>query len=103
MGGKSTASLQAVAGGANGSKGALKVSGEIISGADFTWAGVSFIPGSSPDDAVNLSSKKTISFWGKGDGKAYTVALMTESTQGQNSAVRRRAGMEAIFVPNLCV
>ena len=58
------------------------MAGEIVSGADFTWAGASFIPGASPEDAVNLSAKKTISFWAKGDGKRYTLALMTESTQG---------------------
>jgi hypothetical protein len=88
MGGKSKASLHVVSGGANGSKGALKVSGEIVSGADFTWAGASFIPGSSPDEAVNLSSKKMISFWAKGDGKTYTLALMTESTQGQMPGIQ---------------
>jgi hypothetical protein len=88
MGGKSTASLQVVSGVANGSKSALKVSGEIVSGADFAWAGASFIPGSSPEDAVNLSSKKTISFWSKGDGKRYTLALMTESTQGGMPAIQ---------------
>jgi beta-glucosidase len=82
IGGKSTVSIQPVEGGANGSRGSLKVAGEIVSGADFTWAGASFIPGASPEDAVNLSAKKTISFWAKGDGKRYTLALMTESTQG---------------------
>ena len=83
MGGKSTSTLQAVEGGANGTKGSLQVNGEIKSGADFTWAGVSFVPGSGPEDPVNLSSKKAISFWAKGDGKSYTLAVMTESTSGQ--------------------
>ncbi len=83
MGGKSTASLQAVEGGANGTKGALQVNGEIIAGADFTWAGASFVPGASPETPVNLSNKKTISFWAKGDGNSYTLAVMTESTSGQ--------------------
>lgn len=82
MGGKSKATLQAVEGGANGSKGSLKVSGEIVSGADFTWADASFVPGSGPEDPVNLSSKKTISFWAKGDGKSYTLAVQTESNSG---------------------
>ena len=83
MGGKSTSTLQAVEGGANGTQGSLQVNGEINSGADFTWAGASFVPGSGPEDPVNLSSKKTISFWAKGDGKSYTLAVMTESTSGQ--------------------
>jgi hypothetical protein len=82
MGGKSTATMKAVEGGANASKGALQVTGEIVPGADFTWAGVLFHPGSSPEEAVNLSRRKTISFWAKGDGKSYAVAVMTESNSG---------------------
>jgi hypothetical protein len=60
-GGKSTGSIQVVEGGANNSKGALRVSGEIVAGAPFPYSGVMFVPGASVMDAVNLSSKKTIS------------------------------------------
>jgi hypothetical protein len=88
MGGKSTAAMHAVAGGANGSKGALQVTGELFPGASFTWAGVSFHPGASADEAVNLSSKKTLSFWAKGDGKSYAVAVMTESSAGQMPGIQ---------------
>ncbi len=88
MGGKSKAAMQAVEGGANGTKGALKVDGEIIPGADFSWAGVLFYPGSSPEDAVNLANKKTIWFWAKGDGKNYAVAVQTESTAGQMPGIQ---------------
>ncbi len=87
LGGKSHAELQPVEGGADGSKGALKVSGEIVPGAPFAWAGVLFHPGSSPEDAVNLSNKKTLFFWAKGDGKHYAVAVQTESTAGQMPAI----------------
>jgi hypothetical protein len=83
IGGKSKASLQPVAGGANGSKGALQVTGEVVPGAAFSWAGVAFHPGSTPDDAVNLSGKKSLSFWARGDGKNYAVAVITESNSGQ--------------------
>src|SRR5207244_124261 len=77
-GGKSTSSIQTVSGGANGSKGALKITGEIVSGgAPFNWAGVFFFPGSSPNDPANLSGKKMLSFWAKGDGKSYAVAVQT--------------------------
>jgi hypothetical protein len=31
---------------------------------------------------ANLSKKKTISFWAKGDGKTYTLALLTQGLQG---------------------
>jgi beta-glucosidase len=88
MGGKSKAAVQAVAGGANGSKGALQVTGEILPGADFTWAGVVFHPGSAADGAVNLSRKKTLSFWAKGDGKNYAIAVETESTAGQMPGIQ---------------
>lgn len=83
MGGKSVASLKVVDGGADNTKGALEVTGETKPGAQFLWAGAMFTPGSSPEDPVNLSSKKQISFWAKGDGKAYTVLISTQSTQGQ--------------------
>jgi len=87
-GGKSTASIKAIEAGANGSKGAMQISGEIIpGGAPFNWAGVLFFPGVSPDDFANLSGKKTFSFWAKGDGKSYAVAVETESNQGGMPAI----------------
>ena len=88
IGGKSQATLQPVAGGANGSKGALQVTGELVPGADFTWAGVAFHPGASADEAVNLSGKKELSFWAKGDGKSYAVAVVTESGAGQMPVIQ---------------
>jgi beta-glucosidase len=88
IGGKSTASMRPVEGGANGSKGAVQIDGEVVPGADFTWAGVVFHPGSSPDAPVNLSAKKTISFWAKGDGKNYALAVETESNAGQMPGIQ---------------
>ncbi len=82
-GGKSTASIQAVAGGANGSQGALRVSGDILPREGFSWAGVLFYPSESPEDAANLSSKKTLSFWAKGDAGMYSVAIQTQTNAGQ--------------------
>jgi beta-glucosidase len=83
-GGKSTATMQIAEAGANNSKGALDVKGEIVPGAQFTWAGAMFSPGSGPMAPANLSSKKSISFWAKGDGKTYTLVVLTESRSGQN-------------------
>lgn len=88
IGGKSQATLQPVAGGAVGSKGALQVTGELVPGAAFTWAGVAFHPGASADEAVNLTGKKILSFWAKGDGKSYAVAVMTESSAGQMPGIQ---------------
>jgi beta-glucosidase len=87
-GGKSTGSMQVVEGGANGSKGALRVIGELIPGASFLYSGVMFAPGGSPMESANLSSKKTISFWAKGDGKGYAVAAITESNAGGMPAIK---------------
>jgi beta-glucosidase len=83
-GGKSTATMEVVQPGANGSKGALQVTGEIVPGAQFSWAGVMFTPGSAPMEPVNLSSKKGISFWAKGDGKTYALVVLTQARFGQN-------------------
>jgi hypothetical protein len=88
IGGKSKAAMKAIEGGANGSRGALQVNGEVIAGAQFAWAGATFHPGPSPDDAVNLASKKTISFWAKGDGKNYALALLTESNSGEMPVIQ---------------
>ena len=87
-GGKSHAAISAVAGGAAGTKGALHVSGEIVPGSGFAFAGVLFFPGSSPQDSANLSGKKTLSFWAKGDGKTYAVAVQTEANAGQMPAIQ---------------
>jgi beta-glucosidase len=87
-GGKSTGSMQVVEGGANNSKGALRVGGELIAGAPFLYSGVMFAPGGSPMESANLSSKKTISFWAKGDGKGYALAVITEDNSGGMPAIK---------------
>ncbi len=79
MGGRSTAQIKVVAGGANDSKGSLLVTGEIASGAGYPWAGAMFAPGPYPMAPANLSGRKRISFWAKGDGKAYSVMLYAAS------------------------
>jgi len=78
-GGKSTAQMKIVPGGANGSKGALEVSGTIAGGLPYAWSGVMFSPGPAPMAVANLGSKQKISFWAKGDGKTYRVMMFAES------------------------
>ena len=78
-GGKSTGEMKVVEGGANGDKHALDVSGTIDGGLPYAWAGVMWSPGSQPFVPVNLSSKKSISFFAKGDGQTYRVLFFTES------------------------
>src|SRR6201997_4558018 len=85
IGGKSKSSLDISQPGANGSKGALKISGEIIPGSgQFTFAGAMFAPGSAPMEPVNLSGKKEISFWARGDGDTYILVVLTASRCVQN-------------------
>jgi beta-glucosidase len=85
MGGKSKSALEIAPSGANGSKGALKVIGEIIpGGAQFSFAGAMFSAGNAPMEPANLSSKKEISFWAKGDGRSYVLVVLTASRSGQN-------------------
>lgn len=83
-GGKSTAKLEVVEPGAANSKGAMQVTGELVSGGPFIFAGALFSPGSAPMQPANLSKKNTISFWARGDGKTYTLLVLTGERNGQN-------------------
>ena len=78
-GGKSTAEMKAVVGGANSSKFSLQVSGKIDGGLPFAWAGIMFSPGKQIFAPADLSAKKTLTFSAKGDGKTYRVMLFTTS------------------------
>ena len=77
--GKSQAEMKLVPGGAEGSRGALEIAGEILPGAPFKWAGAMFSPGASMMAPVNLSSKRAISFWAKGDKRLCAVELFAQS------------------------
>ncbi len=77
MGGKSTTDYEIVAGGANGSKKALRISGEIASGLPYNWAGAMFTPGAHPFAPANLSKTSGLQFWAKGDGKTYRLMFFT--------------------------
>jgi beta-glucosidase len=87
MGGKSTATMDAVAGGANGTKGAMRVAGENVKGAGFMFGGAVYSPGPGMWQPADLSDKKNISFWAKGDGKTCRLLVFTE-TSGQNPMFR---------------
>jgi complex I intermediate-associated protein 30 (CIA30) len=87
-GGVSKSTLQVTESGANGTKGALQVDGEIIIGQPipFHFAGALYFPAAAPMQPANLSAKKEISFWAKGDGKTYTLIVLTEARNGSNGA-----------------
>ena len=74
-GGTSTVDLKVMSGGAGGSKQALALTGETKGDGGFAWAGVMFSPGATPMAAANLSAKKTLRFFAKGDGKRYRVMI----------------------------
>ena len=69
------------------------------------FAGAFYFSGNAaPIQPANLSSKKDISFWAKGDGNTYSLLMMKESDGGQGEdlpamgSVRRRSGVEAVHV-----
>lgn len=78
-GGKSTAKIAVVDGGASGSPKALSISGTISPAFQQPWAGAMFSPGKQVFQPTDLSSKKELRFWAKGDGKTYRVFIFAES------------------------
>lgn len=79
MGGKSTAEINRVQGGAQGSQGSLSITGTIREGSQYQWAGAFFSPGKTMMAPANLSSKKSIRFYARGDGKTYSVMIFAQS------------------------
>ena len=77
IGGKSTTAYEMVAGGANGTKKSLQISGDIASGLPYNWAGAMFSPGAHPFAPANLSKTPRLQFWAKGDGKTYRIMFFT--------------------------
>jgi len=78
-GGKSTGEMKVVDGGANAGKHALRIAGLIDGGLPYAWTGVMWSPGSQPFAADNLSTRKSIVFFSKGDGHTYRVLVFTVS------------------------
>ena len=83
-GGKSNSKISIVEPGAAGTKGAMQVTGEVIPGGPFIFAGALYSPGAGPMQPANLSKKSSISFWAKGDGNTYTLLVLTAARNGQN-------------------
>ncbi len=77
-GGKSRAAMEIVEDGAEGSRGSLRVSGEVMGGGQMSWAGVMFFPGSGIMRPANLSSFSGISFFLRGTERTYAVVVFTQ-------------------------
>ena len=75
MGGGSQAKMTIVKPGANGTAGALEITGEIKAGAPFPWAGAMFFPSSPPMTPVDLSKFTELVFFARGDGRSYQVMM----------------------------
>jgi hypothetical protein len=78
-GGKSSGDMKVVDGGAQGSAKALEIVGTIAADVPFAWAGAMFSPGGQVFAAANLSSKKELRFFARGDGQTYRVLVFAES------------------------
>ncbi len=80
-GGASVVTVARSAGGANGSVGALDVSGAIKPGFAFPWSGVMLFPSKMPMQLADLSSRSELVFHARGDGRRYQLMLFHGSQQ----------------------
>jgi len=77
--GRSSATTSVVNGGANGTSHAMRIAGDISNAVPYAWAGAMFSPGAQMMSPVNLSSKREVRFWARGDGGKYRVMVFAES------------------------
>ncbi|GAA3934668.1 CIA30 family protein [Luteimonas lutimaris] len=94
-GGASVASHDLVAGGADGSSGALAVRGEIRPGFAYPWAGAIVFPGGEAMPALDFTARTELVFKVRGDGRRYSAMLFSgPSMQGMPSMQAFTAGEE---------
>jgi hypothetical protein len=55
------------------------VTTELAAGGFFAWAGASLSPGAAPFAVVDLSARKGLRFWARGDGRGYQVMVFSQS------------------------
>jgi len=92
MGGPSSVDIAVVDGGAAGTAKALDVRGQAASGAPIVFAGATLPAGKQASATVDLTAKKELVFWAKGDGQTYTVWLLSAATMGHSPAATFTAG-----------
>ena len=77
-GGNSHATQKLVEGGANGSKGALEVSGAVGDAIQYPFAGATFFPEGPPmKGLMDYSGKKTLTLQARGDGRRYMIMVIS--------------------------
>ncbi len=91
MGGTSTTQLAIGAGGADGSKACMEVSGKVRTQQP-AFAGAMFTPGAAEMQSADLSAYRKISFWIKGAGDDVQVMLFTQKRGFQPSIQSIKAG-----------
>ena len=92
-GGHSTAAMEWSPEGAEGSRGSLKMTGEVKAGAA-PWAGVAFSPGSTMMAPANLSGRKGVAFWAKGQAGPCAVEFFARGRGFRPVAKMFTAGPE---------
>jgi imidazolonepropionase-like amidohydrolase len=93
-GGRSTVTLTVARGGADGSAGALAISGDVATGAAVPFAGAMFRPGETPAAPVNLSAFEALAFTVRGDGGSYRVLVYDARSGGSAASQTFEAGPE---------
>lgn len=79
-GGHSVSSIGLIHPGADGTHGALQVSGKIKPGFPYgPWAGAIWFPGHEPMQPADLSAKKELTFWARGKPGSYNIMLVSGS------------------------
>lgn len=78
-GGRSTGTVEVVAGGAEGSAHALRIAGTISDAVPYAWYGAMWSPGSIAMAPADLSSTPGVRFRARGDGKTYRVMIFAQS------------------------
>jgi imidazolonepropionase-like amidohydrolase len=87
-GGRSQARIDRVAGGADGSAGALRVTGTVHAGGAQAWAGAFYNPGEQMMQALDAGPGRELVLRVRGDGRELNVMLFS-GVQGGAPAVRR--------------
>lgn len=98
MGGKSSASTVWLANGAGGSKGALRVEGEVVTGSA-PWAGAMFSPGSAQMQPVDLGTRQAIILKVRGTPGDYVIVMLHGDGQVAAVPIEVGEGWSQIRVP----
>jgi hypothetical protein len=83
VGGKSSAQIGVVAGGANGSRKALEISGQVTADFEHGFAGAA-IALNKEGRGQNLTAYTGIRFYVRGDGNTYQVSVLSSAVKDHN-------------------